>query len=74
MIWDGSILPSWFAKNINDLQRQDLSPEIVSGFASLKHLVRIYNLRISYPKKISLFRMMMLLVLMLVLMLMTRSA
>ena len=55
MIWDGSFLPSWFAKNINDLQRQDLSPEIVFGFALLKHLIRAYNLRISYPKKRNLY-------------------
>ena len=51
MIWDGSFLPFWWSKNINDLQRQDLSPEIVFGFALLRHLVRIYNVRISYPNR-----------------------
>ena len=28
-----------------------MSPEIVFGFALLRHLVRIYNVRISYPNK-----------------------
>jgi hypothetical protein len=49
MIWDGSFLPHWWSTPINDMQRADLSPDIVFGTAFLKHLIRIWNLRISYP-------------------------
>ena len=48
-IWDSSFIPHPFATSINMMQHPEKSPKIVFGTAFLQHLIRIYNLRISYP-------------------------
>ena len=50
-IWDGSFLPEWWCSSINSMQSPEFSPDIVFGTALLRHLTRIYNLRISYPNE-----------------------
>lgn len=51
MIWDGSFLPTWYATCINMMQDPSQSPEIHFGTALTRHLVRIWNLRITHPDK-----------------------
>lgn len=49
LIWDGTFIPEWWAISVNDMQRPDSSPNIIFGTAFMRHLIRIWNLRISYP-------------------------
>ena len=49
MIWDGSFIPFWWSTCINMMQDPSKSPEIHFGQAFNKHLVRIWNLRITHP-------------------------
>ena len=51
MIWDGSFLPTWYATCINMMQDPSKSPDIHFGTAFMRHLVRIWNLRITHPHK-----------------------
>ena len=49
MIWNGPFLPFWWCFCINSWQSPALCPDIVFGFALMNHLIRCYNLRITYP-------------------------
>ena len=49
MIWDGSFLPHWWSTCINMMQDPSKSPSIHFGTAFTRHLIRVWNLRISHP-------------------------
>ena len=48
MIWDGSFLSIWFAICINMMQDNSKSPDIHFGTSLMRHLVCIWNLRITH--------------------------
>ena len=51
LIWDGSHLIFYFSVCVNMLMDQKLEPKLVYGTAWDRHLRRIWNLRITYPKE-----------------------
>ena len=51
MVWDGSHLPHWWSTCINMMQDRSRSPAIHFGTSFSKHLIRIWNLRITYPSQ-----------------------
>ena len=51
MIWDGSFLPFWWSICINMMQDPSKSPSIKFGTAFTRHLIRIWNVRITHPFK-----------------------
>eukprot|EP00957_Ditylum_brightwellii_P010895 825580-Ditylum_brightwellii.AAC.1 len=49
LVFDGSIKLKWDSKPVNSMTHVRFEPEVTFGQALPKHLVRIWNLRISYP-------------------------
>ena len=49
LVWDGSFIPHWQASCINMMLSTKTEPTIIYGTAFMRHLERIWNLRISYP-------------------------
>ena len=49
LIWDGSFQPEWNSTCVNMMLNRDDEPEVVYGDAFMRHLTKIWNLRISYP-------------------------
>ena len=50
LIWDGSFIPHWQATCINMMLSHDTEPQIIYGTTFMRHLQRLWNYRISYPK------------------------
>ena len=48
-MFDGSIKLNWDSKPVNSMAHVKFEPEVTFGQALLKHLIRIWNLGISYP-------------------------
>eukprot|EP00957_Ditylum_brightwellii_P060279 4577840-Ditylum_brightwellii.AAC.1 len=49
LVFDGSIKLHWNLKPVNSMTHVKYEPEVIFGQALPKHLIRIWNLRISYP-------------------------
>ena len=49
LIWDGSFIPHWHSTCINMMLSQKNEPEIIYGNTFMRHLITIWNLRISHP-------------------------
>ena len=51
LIWDGSFIPEWDSTCVNMMLNGQDEPEIHYGDALLRHINRIWNLRISFPSE-----------------------
>jgi len=51
LVFDGSIKLNWNSHPVNSMTHVKYEPEVTFGQALPKHLIRIWNLRISYPEK-----------------------
>eukprot|EP00957_Ditylum_brightwellii_P095296 7258292-Ditylum_brightwellii.AAC.1 len=54
LVIDGSIELKWDSKPVNSITHAKFEPEVTFGQALSKHLIRIWNLRISYPDEVTL--------------------
>jgi hypothetical protein len=52
IVFDGSIKLNWDSKLVNSMTHVKFEPEVTFGQALSKHLIRIWNLRISYPVEV----------------------
>ena len=48
-MFDGSIKQNWGSEPVNSMTHVKFEPEVIFGQALPKHLIRIWNIRISYP-------------------------
>eukprot|EP00957_Ditylum_brightwellii_P146445 11150355-Ditylum_brightwellii.AAC.1 len=51
LVFDGSIKLKWDSKPVNSMMHVKVEPEVTFEAAMTNHLIRIWNLRISYPNE-----------------------
>ena len=49
LVWDGTKRHAWWSTPMNDLTSGENEPRISFGKVKFQHLIRIWNLRITYP-------------------------